>query len=679
MSEKKTIFNKLSDIFTKDGVNLPNNVTNNYKLDNKEILRTQSKEEFELAKKQALQNKYLANTWQKVDNEMYQKALFNENSRIGSYSDFEAMEFYPEIAATLDIFSEEISTLNGNGEMINIYSSSKRVKSILKDLFINRLDLHTSLPMWGRNLTKYGDNFVLLNIDDKRGVLGCRQLPNYEIERKEGDLYNFNNLNLKENETKFIWKGKNIEYRTWQIAHFRLLGDDRKLPYGVSILEKVRKIHRMLCMAEDAMLIDRLTRAGERKVFKINVGNIDEADVAPFMDKIAARFKKKPLIDPQTGQMDMRYNVANNTEDYFVPVRGDNAPNPIDTLPGSTNLGVVEDIEHLQKKLFTALRTPKSFLNFDDATGDGKNLALQDIRFSRTINKIQQAIIQELNKIAIIHLYLLGFEDDLDNFTLTLNNPSTQAEMLKVEHMQTKISLYKDAVSDAGNGYGAMSMTQAQKEILGRSDDDIRQMLLEQRMEKAAAAELENTANVIKHTGLYDKVDKIYGDMDAAKEGGVVPEDGGEDGGPSGSGGGFGGGGFGDTDLDFGDEDETDLENSDETNNEDGFGDEESDANLEDDNTEADMEDTSKEIDKEFPVESIKKIENILTERKELLINKQTKKVNKYQQIYENKLMESFNKKSVKNIKPVKIFDKNLKINDSINKMINEIDEKLNL
>jgi hypothetical protein len=166
----------------------------------------------------------------------------------------------------------------------------------------------------------------------------------------------------------------------------------------------------------------------------------------------------------------------------------------------------------LRANLFTALRVPKPFLGFEEATGDGKNLALQDIRFSRTINRIQQSMLQELNKIAIIHLYILGFEEDLDNFTLTLNNPSTQAKMLEVENLQTKVTVYKDSVSDAGNGFGAMSMVRAKRKILEMSDDEIKEDLLEQRMEKAAAAELANTASVIKHTGMFDIVDRV-GDL----------------------------------------------------------------------------------------------------------------------------------------------------------------------
>ena len=308
---------------------------------------------------------------------------------------------------------------------------------------------------------------------------------------------------------------------------------------------------------------------------------------------------------------------------------------------------------------------PKSFLGFEDAVGEGKNLALQDIRFSRTINRIQQAMIQELNKVAIVHLYILGFEEELDNFTLTLNNPSVQAEMLKVEHLQSKMTLYKDAVVDAGNGFGAMSMTKAKREILGWSDDEIKQDLLEQRMEKAAAAELENTANVIKNTGMFDKVDRIYGDIEIAKQGGVPEGEEGADaegGGPAvgGGGGGFGGGGFGEEDLGLDDGDlggGEDLGGGDLGGEDIDFGDATDDA--------------------ETTEESIKRVDGLLTEQKALLKGKSIIRTNKHRKTYLDRLTESIKKDDKPNVIREKIFDKNLKINEDVNNMIGDIDNMI--
>jgi hypothetical protein len=378
-----------------------------------------------------------------------------------------------------------------------------------------------------------------------------------------------------------------------------------------------------------------------------------------------------PIVDPGTGQIDLRYNQLANDQDFFIPVRTEDAPNPIDTLPGASNLDQIADIEYLRANLFTALRVPKPFLGFEEATGDGKNLALQDIRFSRTINRIQQSMLQELNKIAIIHLYILGFEEDLDNFTLTLNNPSTQAEMLKIEHLQLKVTLLKDAVSDTGNGFAAMSWTRAHRDIMGWSDDEIKQDLLEQRMEKAAAAELANTANVIKHTGMFDVVDRIYGDFQAALNGGGGEggAEGGDEGGTEGGGGGggfggggFGGGGLGGEDLDFGEEGGAEGEESAAA----------TEAGAEEGGVEA-----ATEAGAEPVAESLKKIDKLLTERKDILSEKLNKRTKKYQNRFVNTLIESIKPDDKNKDEKVKIYDKNLKINEDMNGMIDDINKML--
>jgi hypothetical protein len=685
-----TVFQKLGQILGPDGFKTKETQPQRYTLGKDVLLKTQDKQEYEAARLQAQQSKYLGQVWKKVEHGLFQQAVNYETTRIGSYSDFEAMEFYPEIAAALDIMMEESTTLNNNGRMVNVYSDSKRVKGIIEDLLFNRLDIHTSLPMWTRNTCKYGDNFVYLNISDTNGIIGAKQMPNYEMERRDGGLFDIltqqPDSEYKTDKVKFYWRGRDVEFNSWQMAHFRLLGDDRRLPYGTSVLEKARRIWKQLLLSEDAMLVYRVTRAPERRIYKIYVGNIDDKDVESYVNEIANRFKRTPMVDPQTGQIDLRYNQLSNDQDYFIPVRSEDAPNPIDTLPGAANLDQIADIEYLQKKLFTALRVPKPFLGFEEATGEGKNLALQDIRFSRTINRIQQGMLQELNKIVIIHLYLLGFEDDLDNFTLTLNNPSTQAEMLKVEHTQLKVTLYKDAVSDSGNGFGAMSMTRAKREILGWSDDDIKQDLLEQRMEKAAAAEIANTAQVIKHTGMFDKVDRIYGDIDAAMQGGGA---GGAEGGAEGAagggapagglGGGFGGGGTTGEDLDFGGE-----------GGEEG-GAEGAEAGAEGEaaaaSTEAGGEaaaagevagaaETAAETP-ETTAENIRRVEKLLVEQKNILAKKLNERSERYQGLFVDKLI-SMVKNEPKTIEKVKIYDKNLKINEGVNDMIKDIDNMLN-
>ena len=368
---------------------------------------------------------------------------------------------------------------------------------------------------------------------------------------------------------------------------------------------------------------------------------LDEKDVPAYVQKIANNFKRSPVIDQKTGQVDTRYNQMAQDQDYFIPVRDVNAPSPIDTLPGATNLSEIADIQYLQKKLFTALRIPKPFLGFEEVTGEGKNLALQDIRFSRTINRIQQAMIQELNKIAIIHLYVLGLEDELENFTLSLNNPSTQAEMLKTEQTQLKVTLYKDAVVDAGNGFGAYSMTRAKKDILGMSEEEIINDLEQQRLEKAAGAEMEQTSTIIKKTGIFDRVDTLYGEFGVTdgEEGAAAEEGGAEMGGEEfGGGADFGGGG-----ADFGAEIAGGMEGA--------------------AATEAGAEEGGEIAAAESPVESFKKNGKLLVENKKNSLKNKTKK---YQNIYMKKLLESIDR------------DENIYNLDEVSKDTDVVNSKIN-
>jgi hypothetical protein len=532
-----TVWQRLSQAFGPNA--LLNQDYPTYKLDKTELLKTTSKQEYDKEKLQAQQTYYLANQWTKIESNLYTQAVYYEPTRLASFYDYESMEYTPEISAALDIYGEESTTVDQNGYMLQIYSESKRIKSILIDLFNNVLDINTNLPMWTRNTAKYGDNFVYLKLDAEKGIVGCMQLPNIEIERLERGMA-AKSANVEEpaenKGLRFKWKAKDMEFNSWEIAHFRLLGDDRKLPYGTSMLEKARRIWKQLLLSEDAMLIYRTSRAPERRVFKVFVGNMDDKDVESYVQRVANKFKRSQVVDSQSGNVDMRFNQMAVDQDYFIPVRDPAQASPIETLPGAQNLAEIADIEYIQKKLLTALRVPKAFLGFEEVVGDGKNLSLQDIRFARTINRIQKSMIAEMNKIAIIHLFLLGFEDELSNFTLGLTNPSTQADLLKIDVWKEKDLLYKDAVT-AIEGIAPVSVTWAKKHVLGFSDEEIKLDLQQQRIEKAVGAELTNTATIISHTGVFDNIDKLYGVKSGATQtvGATPPPPGGES-----SGGGLG-------------------------------------------------------------------------------------------------------------------------------------------
>jgi hypothetical protein len=520
-NQNPTVFQKLTRMFGFPG-QVKTDPSPSFNFNKDELLKTDSREDYEKAMLQAQQSQYIADKWTKLDQSLYNQSVYYEPNRMAAYYDYESMEFTPEVSAALDIYAEESTTMSEKGEILTIYSESDRIKSILEDLFHTKMDINTNLQMWARGMSKYGDDFVYLKIDPEKGIIGVQQLPNIEIERIEGagtKTSGPHDIKVPTRELRFQWKNKDLEFQAWEVAHFRLLGDDRKLPYGTSMLDKIRRIWKQLLLAEDAMLIYRTSRAPERRVFKIFVGNMDDKDIESYVQKVANKFKRSPISDPRNGQVDMRYNQMAVDQDYFVPVRDASQTMPIETLPGAQNLGEIADIEYIQKKMLAALRIPKAFLGFEEVVGDGKNLALMDIRFARTINKIQKSLIQELNKVALIHLYLLGMEDELNNFTLSLTNPSAQSDLLRLEQWKEKVTLYKDATSDQSQvGILPVSHTWAKKNILGFSDSEVVLDLQQQRLERAIGFELTNTQNIIKRSGVFDEVDSKYGIPEEERE-----------------------------------------------------------------------------------------------------------------------------------------------------------------
>lgn len=754
MAKKLTVFQQLDKAITG---NWNSNDTiarhvNNYDMSGDNVIyKTSDKESYDKVKLELQQNKYLENRWVKANVDLGVSAYAGLNNVKLMYRDADLMDSFPEVGAALDIVSEESCLPSDTGNIVNVYSKSDRIKSILEDLFTNRLNLQLTAQMVIRGMCKYGNDFMMLDIDHKLGVKGWKRLPVFNVERIENGVSNpystgyatvaANNADTNTDmSTKFVWlddSQSQVPFRDWQIAHFRLLTNSMYLPYGVSYLNSARRHWRMLSLMEDMMLIYRLERSIERRVYKIFVGAIDDADVPAYVEEIANNFKRTPIIDPMTGQVDLRKNILpvhkdtpiplldgrtitienlakeyengkenfvysvqdvshktvpgkvvwcgknytadklyritlddntyldlagehelimsdgskkradevsvfecvmpfyrdtdnnnNNVfdestmsyrqittndsyekesesvgviklrfirnieiidgddvycmtvqgpngeedrhnfalrsinsdgtwcengcfvsncvdQDIFIPVRDQNAPTPIDTLSAAQNLTAMDDIKFVQNKVLTALRIPKTFLNFEETAGDGKNLALMDIRFTRTVNRVQQAFLMELTKVASIHLFLLGFSDELTNFSLTMNNPSTQAESLEIENIEKKITAVRDAISDPGGGIPVMSQTRALKTIMKWSDKDIKENLEEIRLEKGISAELEKTTQIIKRTGLFDTVDRIYGEPGAEYMDDQGQQGGGDDamgGGSMGGGGDFGGG-----------------------------------------------------------------------------------------------------------------------------------------
>ena len=401
-------------------------------------------------KRKALDN--YASRFTSASGKQFQKATYNPFETLGSaymsnqnrgerYKDFDQMEYMPEIASALDIYADEMTTSNQLQPLLNIECPNEEIKSILHTLYYNILNVEFNLFGWCRTMCKFGDFFLYIDIDDEMGVKHAMGLPPHEVERLEGqDPSNPNYV-------QYQWNSAGMTFENWQIAHFRILGHDKYAPYGSSVLEASRRIWRQLQLMEDAMMSYRIVRSPERRVFYVDIGNIAPQDVEQHMLNFMNGMKRNQVVDPATGRVDLRYNPMSVDEDYFLPVRGGQGGTRIETLAGGQMTGDIEDIQYLRDKLFSALKIPQSYLSRGEGGEEDKTtLAQKDIRFARTIQRLQRSVLAELEKIGIVHLYTLGYRsEDLVNFKLNLNNPSQIAELQQLENLRTRFDVASTA------------------------------------------------------------------------------------------------------------------------------------------------------------------------------------------------------------------------------------------
>jgi len=377
------------------------------------------------------------------------------------YSDYDVMDNDAIIASALDIIADECSLKNEMGEVLQIRSSDEDIQKILYNLFYDILNIEFNLWSWTRQMCKYGDFFLKLEIAEKFGVYNVIPYTAYHIERQEGYdpkmpaavRFRFNPDGFVGGTGQYtvpnLGGGDNINspgifFDNYEMAHFRLLTDVNYLPYGRSYIEPARKLFKQDTLMEDAMLIHRIARAPEKRIFYVNVGAIPPNEVENFMQKTIRTMKKTPYIDPQTGEYNLKYNMQNMLEDFYIPVRGNDQTTKIETTKGLEYNGI-EDVVYLREKLFAALKVPKAFMGYEkDLTGKA-TLAAEDIRFARTIDRLQRIILSELYKIALVHLYTQGYKGEtLTNFELSLTTPSIIYDQERIMLMKEKVDLAKN-------------------------------------------------------------------------------------------------------------------------------------------------------------------------------------------------------------------------------------------
>ena len=369
----------------------------------------------------------------------YGDFMLNQN-RNDRYIDFDQMEYMPELNSALDIYADEMTTSTDIRKMLTINCSNQEIKTALQILFYDVLNVDLNLYGWARTLCKYGDFFLYLDVDEKLGIQNVVAMPLSEIERLEGQDEN------NPNYLQFQWNSGGLTFEDWQIAHFRILGNNKYNPYGTSVLEGSRRIWRQLTLVEDAMMSYRIVRAPERRVFYVDVGSVAPQDVSTYMQEVMTTLKRNQIIDADSGRADLRYNPMSVEEDYYIPVRGSQQGTKIETLAGGQFTSQIEDVKYLREKLFSAIKIPQAYLVAGENAEDRTSLSQKDIRFARTIQRLQKALISELTKIGMVHLYTLGFrKSDLTGFNLKLNNPSRIAELQDLETMKTQFEVASSA------------------------------------------------------------------------------------------------------------------------------------------------------------------------------------------------------------------------------------------
>tara|TARA_Y100000310_G_scaffold343144_1_gene449425 strand:+ start:666 stop:2612 length:1947 start_codon:yes stop_codon:yes gene_type:complete len=475
-----------------------------------------------------------ANTFKSLSGQSFKRTAHNpfENlqtnmiatqNRVERYADFDQMEYEPIIASALDIYADEMTTSSDLQPLLKINCPNEEIKAVLHSLYHNILNVEFNLFGWCRTMCKYGDMFLYVDIQEEYGIKNVIALPYDQVERIEGeDPTNPNYI-------QYQWNSAGMTFESWQVAHLRILGNDKYAPYGTSALEPSRRIWRQLTLLEDAMMAYRIVRAPDRRVFYIDTGNIPPQDVEQFMQKTITSLKRNQLVDPASGRVDLRYNPLSVEEDYFIPVRN-GVKSTVENLTGGSYTGDIEDVKYLKDKLFAALKVPQSYLfRGEGAEEDKQTLAQKDIRFARTIQRLQRAVVSELEKIGIIHLYSLGYRtSDLISFKLRLNNPSKIAELQELEHWKTKF----DAAGGATEGF--FSKRWIAEHIFSLSEEEFLRNQREQFYDRKFTAALEAAAT--EEEGMEEglgggEMGELGGDLGGDEELDLGDDEGGDEGG----------------------------------------------------------------------------------------------------------------------------------------------------
>lgn len=381
---------------------------------------------------------------------------------IERYRDYDEMVAYPEIAAALDIYADNICQPDMfTGKTVWISSDDLTIKDKLTK-FLESIGIEDQLWQITRDVCKYGNWFVEVLASPDKGVVGINSLPVYSmrvVRNDKGriigyyqDLANImgsTDLNWQDY-LKFMNEGKSktdrfILFKPTEIIHFyiRPTGDSMIRGYGESILESSRWLFRRLLILEDSVIIYRLTRSPQRYVVYVDVGNMSPHEVQAALEKVKNEFNKKKFIDPNTGKLTSRYSPLSSDENFYVAVHGEKDQTRIEALSVPV-WDYITDVEYFYNKIFTALKIPKAYLTYESEERVRSILALKDVNFSRNILRIQSCIKQRLKDLCNLYLASINIAPDSVRFSVEMTSPGQIYELMQAEVMKNRIELAND-------------------------------------------------------------------------------------------------------------------------------------------------------------------------------------------------------------------------------------------
>lgn len=420
-------------------------------------------------------------------------------ARQEKYRDYAEMAEDAAISSALDIYADEGTQADSvDHHIVKVEGEDEDVNAELERLLFQVLRIDAKGWDMMRRLVTYGDApFEIKFRKDFRGVYDIQRIDHRRFDRNEenGKLIGFKLRQAvydpKRTGKTMGWaggagnQGQEISLNPFRVIHWRL-PDGSDSIYGRSIMEAARRTWRQVRLMEDSIVIYRISRGAERRVFYVNVGNLAEDEAEGYIRNLMAKFRKKSFINPRTGEIDEKANPLAWDEDFYIPIQDNKDNTRIEQLPGGQNMGEIEDLKWFRQKIDAELKIPSSYLSRDGAFDTKAGLSQQDIRFSRTVERVQRAFIEGLNKLCYIHLMLRGFNfRQITSFTLRMTPPSALAELLRLDAMSAKLEIVATARSTE-----VLPDIYILTEIMGFGEDEANELLqlkLQQDQQKAQA------------------------------------------------------------------------------------------------------------------------------------------------------------------------------------------------